>query len=530
MDDPQMNINNQQNPANPLSNQNTTNPVAPQPIFGQQVAPSVLNPNSVAPTYTATVPQPNVAPAQQSAPVQQPAPLPQAVPIQSPYAAPVAPSPATLSPASLPAYHPTEPMDMSKANQRRKEAEAEESSKKKKGVKRVFLILGCAILFGIFAGVTSMGLYTYFIEPKMRAEAVSAANKAIKHGGESSGSGYSKKKSSTSVKEGEHSKTDVTVDKIDTSATYTPAQIYAANVGSTVGINTSLTVNYYGYETTAAASGSGFIISEDGYIVTNHHVIEDANDIKVTTYDGAVYDAELIGYDISDDLAVLKIDETGLTPVILGDSSNLVVGDPVMAIGNPLGELTFTLTTGCVSALKRSITINSQRMYLMQTDCAINSGNSGGPLFNEHGEVIGITSAKYSQSNLNEASIENIGFAIPINNVLDIIFSIIEDGTYVKPYIGALAEDAITSNRYDLTYGVGIRQIEEDGPAEAAGLQERDVITAINGTTVNSADEVHDFIMEAGIGGRLTLTVYRDGRTFDVEIEIGESEHSALGD
>ncbi len=500
---------------NPLNNQNP----------GTQSSPLPINPNQYG--------QQNLAPQQQAyvapAPVLQPATPAQPVPIQSPYSAPVAPSPDALSPASLPPYRPTEPVDLSKASKRRKEKDLESSETgKKKGVKRVFLFLGCAILFGVFAGITSMGLYSYYIEPKMRAEAVSAANKAIKHGGDSSDSGYSKKKSSTSVKEGEHEKVDVKIDRIDTSKTYTPAEIYAANVNSTVGINTSLTVNYYGYETTGAASGSGFIISEDGYIVTNHHVIEDANDIKVTTYDGAIYEAELIGYDVSDDLAVLKIDETGLTPVILGDSSNLVVGDSVMAIGNPLGELTFTLTTGCVSALKRSITINNQRMYLMQTDCAINSGNSGGPLFNEHGEVIGITSAKYSQSNLNEASIENIGFAIPINNVRDIIYSIIEDGVFVKPYIGAAAEDAISSNHFDLTYGVGIRKIEAGGPADKAGLKDGDVITAIDGHTVNSADEVHDYIWEAGIGGKLNLTIYRDGRTFDVEIEIGEIEYSAL--
>ena len=189
------------------------------------------------------------------------------------------------------------------------------------------------------------------------------------------------------------------------------------------------TTNYFGYKTTAAASGSGFIITDDGYIVTNYHVIEGANKVKVTTYDNTSYDAEVVGTDENNDIAVLKIDGKDLTPVTLGSSESLAVGDDVVAIGNPLGELTFTLTSGVVSAMDRQITTGTSLMMdLIQTDCAINAGNSGGALFNMYGEVVGVTNAKYSSNSSTEASIDNIGFAIPIDTVKDIVTSIIEKG------------------------------------------------------------------------------------------------------
>ena len=220
---------------------------------------------------------------------------------------------------------------------------------------------------------------------------------------------------------------------VDTSRVMTAAEVYAANVNSTVGITTSITTNYWGYQTTSAASGSGFIITADGYILTNYHVIENANAITVSLYDGTTYQASLVGYDESNDLAVLKVEAENLVPVILGDSDQLNVGDSVLAIGNPLGELTFSLTAGLVSAKDREVTMsNSVTMDLLQTDCAINSGNSGGALFNLYGEVVGITNAKYSTSSSSSASIDNIGFAIPINSVKSIVESIIEKGLYLQ--------------------------------------------------------------------------------------------------
>ena len=202
--------------------------------------------------------------------------------------------------------------------------------------------------------------------------------------------------SSTTIQQGRHENVTVDINEIETGKLMTAAEVYAKNVNSTVGIQTSITsTNLWGQQTTSAASGSGFILTADGYIVTNYHVIQNANSVTVSTYGGASYNAKIVGYDESNDLAVLKIEATGLSPVVLGSSEKLNVGDTVLAIGNPLGELTFSLTTGVVSALNREVTFSGGTvMDLLQTDCAINSGNSGGALFNLYGEVVGITNAK----------------------------------------------------------------------------------------------------------------------------------------
>ena len=266
------------------------------------------------------------------------------------------------------------------------------------------------------------------------------------------------------VYEGSRETSVINIAQIDTSKEMTPAEVYAQNVNSTVGIRTSITTNYWGYQTQAAAAGSGFILSADGYILTNYHVVEDSNSITVSLYDGTEYDATLVGCDESNDIAVLKIDAEGLTPVVLGDSDNLNVGDQVVAIGNPLGELTFSLTTGVVSALNREVTLSSNvTMNLIQTDCAINSGNSGGALFNLYGEVIGITNAKYSSSSSSsEASIDNIGFAIPLNHVKNIVKSIIETGSITKPYIGVTVSSVSSEAQgYGLPTGAAVRSVRQ---------------------------------------------------------------------
>lgn len=309
----------------------------------------------------------------------------------------------------------------------------------------------------------------------------------------------------------------------------TPAEVYAANVGSTVGITTSVTTNIWGFQTTSAASGSGFIISTDGYILTNHHVIEDADSITVSLFDGTTYDAALIGYDESNDIAVLKVDAENLSPVILGDSDHMNVGDQVLAIGNPLGELTFSLTSGLVSAMDRKVTLSSTvTMNLIQTDCAINSGNSGGALFNLYGEVIGITNAKYSSSSSSEASIDNIGFAIPINSVRSIVESIIEKGYIARPYIGVSILDVSEEMKlYGIPSGIAIQSVAEGSPAEAAGLTVGDVVTALNDTTMDSNAFV-DFVGSSKTGDEVTLSVYRQGENLSISIKIGEQIHSAL--
>lgn len=218
--------------------------------------------------------------------------------------------------------------------------------------------------------------------------------------------------------------------------------------------------------------------------------------------------------------------------MVLGDSDNLNVGDSVVAIGNPLGELTFSLTAGVVSALDREVTLSSNvTMDLIQTDCAINSGNSGGALFNFYGEVIGITNAKYSGSgSSSEASIDNIGFAIPINSVRGIVQSIIEKGYISKPYIGVsvspVSQEALN---YGLPQGAAIMSVTEGAPPRPAGLKVNDIITKVNGADISSSDDLKDIISASTPGDTLALTVYRQGEIIELTVEIGENIQSALG-
>lgn len=333
----------------------------------------------------------------------------------------------------------------------------------------------------------------------------------------------------TTMLEGKRPSSVIDLATVDTSKLMTASEVYAANVNSTVGITTSVTTNFWGFQTTSAASGSGFILTADGYILTNFHVIESSSSISVTLYDGTSYDAVLVGYDESNDIAVLKIDASDLSPVVLGDSDNLNVGDDVIAIGNPLGELTFSLTAGAVSALDREITLSSGvMMNLIQTDCAINSGNSGGALFNLYGEVIGITNAKYSSSGT-EASIDNIGFAIPINHIRSIVDSIIEKGYISKPYIGVSVGDVSEETMgYGLPAGAAVKSVVEDSPAEKAGIKVNDIITAVNGNEITGRSELSETISSCAVGDKLTLTVYRQGETLSIDVTVGEQTKSAL--
>lgn len=350
----------------------------------------------------------------------------------------------------------------------------------------------------------------------------------------------------STIRIGNRDNASIQLTSVDTSNQLTASEIYANNVNSTVGITTSITANYYGYQMEASAAGSGFILTDDGYIVTNYHVVEGANAIQITTYDNESYDAELIGYDESNDIAVLKVDAKNLTPVILGDSDQLNVGDSVVAIGNPLGQLAFSLTSGSVSALNRRISISNVAMNLIQTDCAINSGNSGGALFNSYGEVIGITNAKYSSSGAsNTAAIENIGFAIPINNVRNIITSIIENGYIEKTYIGVSVRNAQSYSQNENMWGSGngfpvdsdpdikgvvVCEVDEGGPADKAGILEGDVITAVNGTEISNYSELGSILSQGKEGDKYTLTINRDGETVEIKVKLGVRQQDALPD
>ena len=328
----------------------------------------------------------------------------------------------------------------------------------------------------------------------------------------------------SNIYEGERTPTVLNVHNVDTSKALTLAELYAINVNSTVGITTAVTTNYWGFQTTRAASGSGFIFSDDGYILTNHHVISGASSVTVTMYDGTKYDAMIVGSDESNDIAVLKIEAENLTPVILGNSDTVNVGDTVVAIGNPLGELTFSLTSGVVSALNREVTFSGGiSMDLIQTDAAINSGNSGGALFNLYGEVVGITNAKYSSNSSGQASIDNIGFAIPMNSVRSIVESIIENGYIAKPYIG-ITVSTVTEEimAYGLPAGASVQAVEENSPAAKAGLQTNDIITKVGDTDITTHSELIDIIGSTTPDDVVTLTVYRNGSYITIDVTIGE--------
>lgn len=388
-----------------------------------------------------------------------------------------------------------------------------QKQKKKSGGK----IAALALCFSLLGGAIGTGGTYLVMNSSNKPSAVAAATDSSK--------AESEKKTDKEDVVLSNSKSTQT---IDTQKAMTASELYKANVNSTVGITTSISTNYYGYKTTAAASGSGFIVSKDGYIVTNHHVIADANKITVTLYDGKKYNAELIGSDESNDVAVLKIDAQNLTPVTLGSSAGLEVGEDVVAIGNPLGELTFSLTKGIVSALDRSVTIENKNMTLIQTDTAINSGNSGGALFNMYGEVIGITNARCATTGSSASSgysVDNICFAIPIDNVKAIINSLIDGGSIVKPYIGVGANDVGKEEKSDgvVTEGSVIKKIYEDSPAESAGLKVGDIVTEINGKAIKSSGEMTSAVKASNKGDKLVMKVYRDGKFIEITVIVGET-------
>lgn len=391
------------------------------------------------------------------------------------------------------------------------------SQPKKEGLsggKLVALIL-CVCLLGAGIGVIGTRLAdNYFQQPD------------IDLSGQLATSPTTENNDSVTIPETDPIIPTVAPETVDPSGAMTPADVYAATVNSTVGITTSVTTtNYWGQTIAVPAAGSGFILTENGYIITNHHVIDDADTITVSFYDGSSAPATVIGSDEANDIAVLKVEKTGLKPVTVCNPGNMRVGDNVAAIGNPLGELTFSLTTGIISALDRDVTMsNGITMSLIQTDCAINSGNSGGALFNMYGQVIGITNAKYSSSS-SGTSIDNIAFAIPFDDVRDTIESIIKNGYMPKPYLGVSVVDVDASAQiYGLPMGAAIQSIAENSPAEEAGLRVSDIITHANGQELSSKNQLITLIKKSKVGDQVQLTVYRRGVTLEITVTIGEQK------
>ncbi|MBE6712755.1 MAG: PDZ domain-containing protein [Ruminococcaceae bacterium] len=301
----------------------------------------------------------------------------------------------------------------------------------------------------------------------------------------------------------------------------TATELYKENVESVVFVE----ANY----ARGQATGSGFVIdAKNGYILTNYHVVEESDDIAVTFSNSDSYDAELIAGDEINDVAVLQIKAEDLTAVYIGDSDSILIGDDVLVIGNPLGDLTFTLTRGVVSGTERDINTGEYTINTFQTDAAINSGNSGGPAFNATGEVIGIASAKYAAT-----GVEGIGFCIPINDAMAIAEDLIEFG-YVKgrPNFGISVSDSpgyeyVTDERgrrvlVETAYGARIEEVGKDSCAADAGLKPGDIVTKLDKTKIENANDLINAKNQHKAGDTVTLEVYRDGETIELEVTLDE--------
>ena len=302
------------------------------------------------------------------------------------------------------------------------------------------------------------------------------------------------------------------------------SQVYARNVHSVVLIESTVTSTMYGQTATGVSSGSGFILTEDGYVITNYHVIEGASAVEVVLYDNTRYQAAVIGYDSTNDIALLKVEASGLDAVEIGSSDDLIVGDQVVAIGNPLGELTSTLTVGYVSAKERMVSTDGSIINMLQTDAAINSGNSGGPLFNMNGQVVGITTAKYSGASSSGATIEGIGFAIPIDDVMDGVAQLQEFGYIKSAYLGVVVRnmDASTANIYGLPVGAYVDSVEEGYCAARAGIQAKDIIIAVGNEKIENLSDLTRVLRQYEPGDRVNITLYRSGQRVTVAVVLDE--------
>lgn len=376
--------------------------------------------------------------------------------------------------------------------------------KKKGGASRAVALVLCCALVGGGAGIGGAALYNRL-------------------GGSSDG---------TTIYQATTQGTQVNVQQADGTKEMTLEEIYASYADSCVNVTCQITVQQGWQQYTGTSSGSGFILSEDGYIVTNYHVIDGANAIKVTLNNGQEYDATLIGGEETNDVAVLKIDGiSGLKPVVLGDSDSLVVGQEVSTIGNALGTLSFSQTSGHISGVGRSVTMSDGTIInMIQTDCVINSGNSGGPLFNQYGQVVGITSAKYSNNgDTSSASIEGIGFAIPINDVIDMIQDFIQYG-YVtgRPSMGITAVEVTDdyAQAFGWPSGVYVNAVNEGSCSETAGLKQGDIITKLGDTEVTTVAELNAAKNKFKAGESTTLEVYRAGETLTLNITFDEEKNN----
>lgn len=361
------------------------------------------------------------------------------------------------------------------------------------GVKAVALVLVCALVSGLcgFGGAAAYGAF-HTNKTSVNQAAQTAEEVAV------------------------------TVKQVESGEKMTPAQVYASTVNSVVSINsTGTTYNVFGQQSQSSSSGTGFIITADGYIVTNQHVVSGADTVQVTLYSGQTYAATVIGGDSDYDVAVIKIDAAGLQPVTLGSSESVNVGDTVLAIGNPLGELTFSMSQGIVSSVNRAINVDGTPFNMIQVDASINPGNSGGPLMNLYGQVVGIVSAKYSE--YSSTTVEGLGFAIPIDDVASVITEIMESGSvsdkaYMAITCGTMTAEMAAQYQYDVDTGVFVYSVVSGGAGEKAGLRMGDVITKLNDTAITTRTDLTAALKNYRAGDTATLQVYRGGSYVDVTI------------
>ena len=304
----------------------------------------------------------------------------------------------------------------------------------------------------------------------------------------------------------------------------TPGQVYERNVDSVVAI----TVQVEGYDdfgrpTAGFSSGTGFFISADGYVITNYHVIEGGTKVTVTTHDDRDFEAEIVGFEDSNDLAVLKVEGENLPYATIGSSSQLQVGDQVVAIGNVLSTFASSLTVGYVSGVDRVVDTDGDAMNMIQTDVAINSGNSGGPLFNMKGEVVGITTAKFSGQSSSGVSIEGIGFAIPMDDVTGMIEDLRNFGYVTGAYLGVMVMDVDSSAQYyGVPAGAYIESVTAGGAAERGGILAKDIVTEIGGYPVTSVSDLTRVLRKFEAGDVVSVEVYRAGQTKTLSVTLDE--------
>ena len=304
----------------------------------------------------------------------------------------------------------------------------------------------------------------------------------------------------------------------------TPAQVYARNVDSVVAIECTVKEEYYGQLISGITSGSGFVLTADGYIVSNYHVVADASDISIIFNDGTKYSGKFVGGDEANDIALVKVEASNLQPVQIGSSDALIVGDQVAAIGNPLGELASTLTVGYISAKDRIVATDGTQINMMQTDAAINPGNSGGPLFNMLGQVIGITSAKYSGLTESGATIEGIGFAIPMDDVYGMLEDLRLYGYITGAYLGVSISDVdpTIAEAYGLPVGTLVRSVVAGSCADKGGIQPSDIIVNLGGHEIKNINDLSRVLRKFKAGDEITATVHRNGQLVQLMLTLDE--------